>query len=70
MNMKIPSKLYDHLKWILLIVTPAFEVCLKAVVIACGLDIPVDTINTVISSVATFVGVCIGISTASYNRGE
>ena len=68
--MIIPGKVYDVLKWLLLIVTPAFEVCLKIIVEACGLAIPVDTVNTVISAVATFIGVCIGISNKNYYLDE
>lgn len=65
--MRIPSNVYDALKWLLLIVIPAFEVCLKAVATACGWQIDVENINTVISAIAAFVGVCIGISTNAYN---
>ena len=68
--MKLPDRVYDILKWILLIVVPAFEVCLNALASAWGWDIPLDAINITISACATFIGVCIGISTANYNRGD
>ena len=69
-NMKLPDRVYDILKWILLIVVPAFEVCLNALAAAWGWQIPLDAINITISACATFIGVCIGISTANYNRGD
>lgn len=68
--MIIPNKVYDILKWILLIVVPAFEVCLNALAAAWGWQIPLEAINISISAVATFVGVCIGISTATYNKEQ
>ena len=66
--MKIPSKVYDVMKWILLIVVPAFIVCLNALASAWAWDIPLDAINITISAIATFLGVCIGISTNYYNK--
>ena len=67
--MKLPNGLYDVLKWILLIVVPAFEVCLNALAAAWGWQIPLEAINITISAVATFIGVCIGISTKNYYKG-
>lgn len=66
--MKIPNAIYDVLKWILLIVVPAFEVCLNAMAAAWGWDIPLEAINISISAIATFIGVCLGISTTAYNQ--
>ena len=68
--MKMPDKLYEILKWILLIVVPAFEVCLNALASAWQWDIPLDAINITISAIATFIGVCIGISTHNYYKAE
>lgn len=68
--MIIPDKIYDILKWILLIVVPAFMVCLNALAAAWGWDIPLEAIDITISAVATFLGVCIGISTANYRKGD
>lgn len=68
--MKIPDKLYDLLKWLLLIVVPAFEVCLNAMAAAWHWDIPLEAINISISAIATFIGVCIGISTTAYNADD
>lgn len=65
--MKIPDKLYEFLKWLLLIVVPAFEVCLNAMAAAWNWNIPLEAINITISAIATFIGVCIGISTTAYN---
>ena len=68
--MKLPNGLYDILKWLLLIVVPAFEVCLNALAAAWGWDIPLEPINITISAIATFIGVCIGISTHSYYKDK
>ena len=65
--MVLNNKLYDFLKWLLLIVVPAFEVCLNAMAAAWHWDIPLEAINISISAIATFIGVCIGISTTAYN---
>ena len=68
--MKIPNSVYDVLKWLLLIVVPAFEVCLNALAAAWSWNIPLEAINITISAVATFVGVCVGISTHNYYKEE
>ena len=64
--MKLPDKLYDFFKWLLLIVVPAFEVLLNSLAKAWAWDIPLDAINITIASIATFIGICIGISNHNY----
>lgn len=66
--MKIPSKIYDVLKWVLMIVVPAFITLLTALTKAWGWDIPLEAITITITSIAAFLGVCIGISTHNYNK--
>ena len=68
--MKISNKLYDVLKWILIIVVPAFITLFSFLAQAWGWDIPVEAIVGTISAIATFLGVCIGISTANYYKEE
>ena len=68
--MKIPNKVYDVLKWVLIIVVPAFITLFSFLAQAWAWDIPVEAIVGTISAVATFLGVCIGISTANYYKAE
>jgi len=64
--MIIPSKLYEILKWLLLIVTPAFITLFSFMASAWHWDIPVEAITGTITAIATFIGVCIGISNHYY----
>lgn len=66
--MKIPSKLYDVLKWILIIVVPAFVTLFTLLAQTWSWDIPVQAIVTTITGIATFMGVIVGISTHYYNK--
>lgn len=68
--MKIPDKLYDVLKWILIVVCPAAITLLTVLTNAWNWNIPLEAIVATISGVATFVGVCVGISTISYNKNK
>ena len=66
--MKMPSKVYDVLKWILLIVVDAFITMFTLLASTWGWDIPVEAIVTTIAAISTFVGVCVGISNYNYNK--
>lgn len=68
--MKIPDKVYDVLKWILMIVVPAFITMFSFLAKAWAWQIPVEAIVGTISAIATFVGVCVGISTYNYNKSQ
>lgn len=68
--MKIPSGLYDILKWILMIVVPAFITLFTLLAQTWGWQIPTEAITATITGVATFVGVIIGISTHYYNKDQ
>lgn len=63
--MKIPGAVYDKLKWILMIVVPAFVTMFKLFANTWMWDIPVDNIANTITGIAAFLGVVVGIS--SYN---
>ena len=65
--MKLPDKLYNFLKWFLLLVVPAFITFLTALTMAWHCDIPLEAIVTTISATATFLGAIVGISTIQYN---
>lgn len=64
--MKLNNKCYDVIKWVLLIVVPAFISLLTALTQAWGWDIPLEAIVTTISAIATFLGIILGISTVKY----
>jgi len=64
--MIIPSKIYEILKWLLLIVVPAFITLFSFLASAWQWDIPVEAITGTITAIATFIGVCIGISNHYY----
>lgn len=68
--MKIPSKLYDILKWILIIVVPAFVTLFTLLAETWQWDIPTQAIVTTITGIATFLGVIVGISTHYYNKED
>lgn len=68
--MKLPDKLYETLKWILVIVVPAFVAMFPKICEAWGWQLPVDAIITTITSSAAFLGIILGISTAEYNKQQ
>lgn len=68
--MKLNNKLYDVLKWICMIVSPALCTLLVTLVSLWGWAIPIEAIVGTITAVTTFVGVLIGISTHNYNKEE
>lgn len=66
--MKIPNKVYDVLKWVLMIVVPAFVTLFTLLASTWAWDVPVEAIVATITGVATFIGVCVGISSAAYKK--
>lgn len=66
--MKIPDKVYDIMKWILLIVVDAFVALFTTLARTWGWDIPVEAIVVTITSISAFLGIILGISTAKYNK--
>lgn len=70
--MRLPEKIYNFLKWFLMIVIPAFELLLAALTKAWGWDIPIDAIVITITAIQTFLGTIVGISTKAYynTKGE
>ena len=68
--MKLNNKVYDVLKWLIMIVSPAIIVLITALTNAWGWNIPLEAIVTTISSVTAFVGVVVGISTFQYNKAK
>lgn len=66
--MKLNNKLYDVLKWICMIVSPALCTLLVTLASLWGWAIPMEAIVGTITAVTTFIGVLIGISTHNYNK--
>lgn len=67
--MKLSNKTYDVLKWVSLIALPALQVALVALGKIWNLPAMVPTAATV-GVIATLIGVCIGVSTSSYNKED
>ena len=67
--MKMNNKVYDVLKWIVLVCIPAFTTAY------CGFDSLFnwgygDIVAKASAIICTLIGALIGISTAEYNKGE
>ena len=65
--MKLPDKVYDILKWLVLIVIPAGTTfyCVLDKLFSWGYS---DTVATISAAACTFLGAVLGISTAQYNK--
>lgn len=67
--MKMSDKVYEILKWLLITVVPAAITMLG--VINTVVAIPnYEIIVTIIGAAATFIGSCIGVSTANYRKNQ
>ena len=64
--MKLPDKIYNVLKWIVIIVLPAVGTLYAALAPLWGWGYA-DEIVTTITAVDTFLGAVLCISTAQYN---
>lgn len=65
--MRLNDRTYDFLKWLCLIVMPALAVLYATLGKLWNLPYA-DVIPATINAVATFIGVCIGVSTLTYNK--
>lgn len=66
-TMKIPNKIYDVLKWVVIIVFPAVGTLYAALSTVWGWPYS-EEIVTSITAVDTFLGAVLCISTATYNK--
>ena len=66
--MKISNKLYDILKWVVIIVLPAAGTLYSAMSNVWGWPYSEEIVTT-ITAVDTFLGAVLCISTATYNKG-
>jgi hypothetical protein len=64
--MKLPNKVYDVLKWIVVIFLPALNTLIFALGGVLGFE--TNVICGVISAVTVFLGALIGVSTYSYKK--
>lgn len=67
--MKLPDKVYDVLKWIVMIVIPAVTTLYVACAAIWGWPLA-DEIAKTSAAVCTFLGAILGISTAEYNKDK
>ena len=67
-TMKLNNKVYDTLKWLVIIVMPAVAT-LYAALAAVWAWPYADEVVTTITAVDTFLGAVLCISTANYNKG-
>ena len=65
--MKIPDKLYDILKWVVIIVLPAIATLYAALSSVCAWPYSEEIVTT-ITAVDTFLGAVLCISTATYDK--
>lgn len=64
--MVLPDKVYDVLKWILTVFTPALIVLISTLGVIYGFDTEVITLT--IGAIASFIAALIGISSINYNK--
>ena len=66
--MRLPDKVYNLLKWIILIFVPALITLISGLGVLLGFDTTI--INGIIGLVAAFIGSLIGVSTVNYNKEQ
>jgi chromate transport protein ChrA len=67
--MKLSNKVYDVLKYICLIVSPALITLITTIFTL--YHIPnVEVVTGTIAAVTTFIGALIGVSCINYNKGD
>lgn len=62
------NKVYDILKWIVTIVSPAICTLLVTLNSLWNWELPIEAIVGTITAFTTFVGVILGISSANYRK--
>ena len=65
--MKLPDKVYDIMKWVVIIVLPASATLYKALSAVWGWPFADEVVTTIVS-VDAFLGALLGVSTATYNK--
>lgn len=67
--MKLNDKLYDALKWLVMIVLPAMTTAYVGLAAIWGFPCA-EEVSKTSAVVCTLLGALLGISTAKYNAGE
>lgn len=67
--MKIPDKIYDVLKWVVIIVMPAVATLYAALSAVWGWPYSEEVVTS-ITAVDTFLGAVLCISAANYNKED
>lgn len=67
--MKLPDKIYDVLKWLVLVCVPALTTAYVGLDAVFGWGFA-DVVAKVSAIVCTLIGALIGISTAEYNKAQ
>lgn len=67
--MKMSNELYDKLKWVAQILLPALGTLYFTLAGIWGFPYGEQIVGTIVA-LDTFLGVCLGISTKNYNKGE
>lgn len=67
--MKMSNKIYDVLKWCVIVVSPALCTMITTISMLWGWNIPTEAIVGTITAITTFIGVIIGISSINYSKG-
>ena len=67
--MKLNNKVYDILKWLVIIVMPAIATLYAALAPVWGWPRPDDVVLT-LNAVTAFAGAVLGISTVQYNKDK
>ena len=67
--MKLSNKVYDILKWVALIVLPALAILYESLAGIWGFPFA-EEIPATITAVDLFLGVLLGVSSATYNKNN
>lgn len=67
--MKLPDKVYDVLKWVVMIVIPALTTAYVGLAAIWGWPLATEVAKTS-AVICTLLGALLGISTAEYNRSK
>lgn len=67
MNSFLPDKIYDILKWIVLVFLPALTTLVGVIGSVYGWA-NLEAVLTIMTAVTTFLGAILGVSTAQYNQ--
>lgn len=66
--MILPDKVYDILKWILIVFTPALITLISTLGVIYGFNTEIITLT--IGAIATFIASLIGISNVNYKKNK